>query len=119
MQPHLEFDPNDLSRQTSLMKAQLAAVQAALAEMEAVGTAGNGLVRVTMTATGDVRSVHVDPSVVDPGDVGRLESLVREALQDAVVSLRTRAEDTLMPLNEAAARIARSSASPSSYARDS
>ena len=49
---------------------------------------GNGLVEVTMTAplqtSGlEIRSVRIDPKVVDPDDVDTLQDLIVGALQDA------------------------------------
>ena len=53
------------------------------AGMTVVGQAGNGLVQVTMTAAGEVRSVRIDPKIVDPDDVDTLQDLVVGAMQDA------------------------------------
>jgi DNA-binding YbaB/EbfC family protein len=70
-------------QQAQQMQQQLMDAQAALAEAEVTGQAGNGLVTVTMTAAGDVRAVHIDPKVVDPEDVETLQDLVVGAMQDA------------------------------------
>jgi DNA-binding YbaB/EbfC family protein len=65
------------------LQQQLAAVQAELAEAEVTGTAGGGLVSVTMTAERTVRAVSIDPKAVDPDDVETLEDLVVAALHNA------------------------------------
>jgi nucleoid-associated protein EbfC len=70
-------------QQAQQMQQQLMEAQAALAEAEVTGQAGNGLVTVTMTAAGEVRAVHVDPKVVDPDDVETLQDLLVAAIQDA------------------------------------
>jgi DNA-binding YbaB/EbfC family protein len=70
-------------QQAQKMQQQLMAAQAELAVAEVVGQAGNGLVQVTMTAAGEVRSVRIDPKIVDPDDVETLQDLVVGAMQDA------------------------------------
>lgn len=70
-------------QQAQKMQEQLVAAQESLAVTEVVGQAGNGLVEVTMTATGEVRGIRIDPKIVDPDDVETLQDLVVGAFQDA------------------------------------
>jgi DNA-binding YbaB/EbfC family protein len=93
-QPNLQ----QLMKQAQKMQQQLAQAQSALAEMEVTGTAGGGLVTVTMTATGEARSVKIDPSAVDPDDVETLEDLVLAALVNAGEAARAKTEETMGPL---------------------
>jgi DNA-binding YbaB/EbfC family protein len=83
-----------------LMKLQrkLAEAQAELAETEVTGTAGGGLVTVTMTASGEFRGVKIDPKAVDPDDVETLEDLVLAAVHNASEAGRTVTEAKLGPL---------------------
>jgi hypothetical protein len=78
---------------------QLADAQSALAEAEVTGTAGGGLVTVTMTASGELRSVTIDPTVVDPNDVETLEDLVLAAVTNATEAARAMTEQTLGPFS--------------------
>lgn len=82
MQPG-QPDMQMIMQQAQKMQADLMAAQQELAVAEVVGQAGNGLVQVTTTATGEVRALRIDPSVVDPEDVDTLQDLVIGALQDA------------------------------------
>lgn len=59
----------------------MAASQAA-ASQEVEGSAGGGMVRIVATGGGEVRSVRIDPAVVDPDDVEGLEDLVTAAIRD-------------------------------------
>jgi nucleoid-associated protein EbfC len=77
-------DMQMILQQAQKMQEQLMAAQAELASAEVTGQAGNGLVQVTMTAAQEVRSVRIDPKVVDPEDVETLQDLVVGAIQDAV-----------------------------------
>lgn len=54
-----------------------------LGQLEATGQSGGGMVTIQMTGKGDVKSVKIDPSVVDPEDVEMLEDLMVAALNDA------------------------------------
>lgn len=65
------------------MQAQLADAQADIAETVVAGVAGGGVVTIEMTGGLQFRSVKIDPSAVDPSDVGMLEDLVLAALHDA------------------------------------
>lgn len=47
------------------------------------GTSGGGVVRVTMTGSGEVTGVTLDPAVVDPEDIEMLQDLIVAALSDA------------------------------------
>ncbi|MFP5322392.1 MAG: YbaB/EbfC family nucleoid-associated protein [Acidimicrobiia bacterium] len=55
----------------------------AAADQEVEGSAGGGVVRITMTAGGEPRGVRIDPAAVDPDDVEGLEDLVLAAWRDA------------------------------------
>ena len=90
-QPNLQ----QLMKQAQKMQQQIADAQAELAEAEVTGTAGGGLVTVTMTGTGEVTAVKIDPKAVDPDDVETLEDLVLAALHNATEAVATadRGED--------------------------
>ncbi|MDX6285978.1 MAG: nucleoid-associated protein EbfC [Frankiales bacterium] len=72
-----------LLKQAQKMQRDLAAAQEELASTEVEGSAGGGLVTAKVTGAGQVVSVHIDPSVVDPTDVETLEDLIVAALADA------------------------------------
>ena len=93
-QPDLQM----IMQQAQKMQEQLIAAQAELASAEVTGQAGNGLVQVTMTAAGDVRSVRIDPKVVDPDDVDALDDLVVGALHDAARAAQQLQAEKMGPL---------------------
>lgn len=70
-------------KQAQEMQAKMGEVQARLETIEVTGASGGGLVRVTMTAKGNMRRVQIDPSLVVPADVGVLEDLIVAASNDA------------------------------------
>ena len=85
--------------QVQQMQQKMAAAQAQLAETEVTGTAGGGLVTVTMTADGNMVAVKIDPKAVDPDDVETLEDLVVAAVHNATEAGRAKTEEVMGPLN--------------------
>jgi len=65
------------------MQAEMERAQASLAHTEVTGSAGGGLVTAVLDGAGELRSINIDPSVVDPADVETLEDLVVAAVHDA------------------------------------
>jgi DNA-binding YbaB/EbfC family protein len=83
VQPGGQPDMSMILQQAQKMQEQLMTAQQELAEAEVTGQAGNGLVRVTQTAAGEIRRVEIDPKIVDPEDVETLQDLLVGAIQDA------------------------------------
>jgi DNA-binding YbaB/EbfC family protein len=79
------------------MQQQMADAQAELAEAELTGTAGGGLVTVTMAGTGEVTAIKIDPKAVDPDDVETLEDLVVAAVHNAAQAVRDLTEEKMGP----------------------
>ncbi|ABI64729.1 MAG: DNA-binding YbaB/EbfC family protein [Maricaulis maris] len=72
-----------LMKQAQAMQQKMTEAQARLAETEVTGEAGAGLVRVVLTAKGDMVSIHVDKSLMDPDEPEILEDLLKAAHADA------------------------------------
>lgn len=85
-------------QQVMKLQQELLAAQAELAEAEVTGTAGGGLVTVTVTGSGETRSIKIDPRAVDPDDIETLEDLILAALHNAVEETRKLAEQKMGPL---------------------
>jgi len=93
-QPNIQ----QLLKQAQKMQQQVASAQAELAEAQLTGTAGGGLVTVTITGTGEITGVKIDPKAVDPDDVETLEDLVLAALHNAAESVRELTEQKMGPV---------------------
>lgn len=70
-------------KQAKDMQNQLSQMQSSLQNLEAVGTAGNGLVTITLTGDHEVKNIKIKPECVDPEDVEGLEDLIKAAFTDA------------------------------------
>jgi DNA-binding YbaB/EbfC family protein len=64
-------------------QAMQSKMQAELDALKVEGTAGGGMVRVTMTGTKELSAVAIDPACVDPKDVETLQDLFLAAFKDA------------------------------------
>ncbi len=88
MRPGGQPDLRQLMKQAQKLQQEMADAQAELAEAELTGTAGGGLVTVTVKGTGEVAAVTIDPRAVDPDDVETLEDLVLAAVHNAAGAVR-------------------------------
>jgi DNA-binding YbaB/EbfC family protein len=96
--PGGQLDLQQLMQQAQQMHEQLTTAKAELADAEVTGTAGGGLVTVTLDGTGEVKAIKIDPSAVDPDDVETLEDLIVAALHAAAQDQQRLAEQKLGPL---------------------
>jgi DNA-binding YbaB/EbfC family protein len=70
-------------QQAQQMQGRLQQIQEELGNMTVTGVSGGGMVSVTADGKGQVRSVKLDPSVVNPTDIEMLEDLIAVAVADA------------------------------------
>ena len=87
-----------LLKQAQQMQAQMAEAQERLAATEITGTAGGGLVTVTVSGAGEVLGVKIDPKAVDPDDVETLEDLVLAAIRDGQTQAHELGEEAMGPV---------------------
>lgn len=72
-----------IMQQAQQMQSRLQEIQDELAKKTVSAAAGGGMVTVTADGKGQVRSIKLDPSVVNPNDVEMLEDLVLVAVSEA------------------------------------
>lgn len=92
------LDINALMQQAQQMQEQLMNAQRELAATEVTGSAGGGLVTAVVTGGLELKSVTIDPKVVDPEDTETLSDLVVAAVRDAMAAAHKLTEDKLGPL---------------------
>jgi nucleoid-associated protein EbfC len=71
-------------RMLQQMQNRMAKIQEELGEATVTGTAGSGAVTVEVTGLQELRSIKLQPEVVDPDDVETLEDLLVVAVNDAM-----------------------------------
>lgn len=72
-----------LMQQAGQIQSRMQKMQEELAALEIEGQAGAGMVRVTLSGKGEMRSVRIDPSLMKPGESEMVEDLIMAAHQDA------------------------------------
>ena len=72
----------NLMKQAQKMQEQLQKAQEELEEAEITGTAGSGLVSVTLNGKKVVKAINIKPEAVDVDDLEMLEDLLIAALND-------------------------------------
>jgi hypothetical protein len=77
-----------MMKKAQAMQAKLADAQEELSRLEVEGQSGGGMVRVTLSGKGEMKSVHLDPSLLTPADKEMAEDLILAAYADA----RTKAD---------------------------
>jgi len=81
-----------LMKQAKEMQAKMAEAQSQVADIEATGRSGAGMVEVSMTGEGNMKGLKIDPSLLTE-EAEILEDLIVAAFQDAKVKLdQARAE---------------------------
>jgi hypothetical protein len=85
--------------QAQKMQQQMMAAQAELADEQVTGATAGGLVKATVTGTGELVSVDLSPSVVDPDDIETLQDLVVAAVRDATGKAQQLAQDKMGPMS--------------------
>lgn len=75
-------------KQAKMLQQQLTQFQSQLQTTEVVGTAGNGLVTITLTGDNDMKTIKIKPDCVDPEDTDGLETLIKAAYNDAQSKLK-------------------------------
>lgn len=74
---------NQIMQQAQKMQAKLAEVQETIGATLFEGKSGGGMVSVTATGKGEIKSVKIDPSLATPDEVEILEDLIVTAANDA------------------------------------
>jgi len=73
----------DMMKQVQKMQAKMEELQAELEKAEVEGSAGGGMVKCVVNGKGDLRSVTIDPEVVDPEEIEMLQDLIVAAINQA------------------------------------
>ncbi len=83
-----------MMKQVTQLKQQFADMQSELAKINVSATAGGGMVTVVMSGAQEVKSITIDPSVVDPNDLTMLEDLIVAAVNEARKRAQEAAQQT-------------------------
>lgn len=66
------------------MQEEVAKAQEEVALLEAVGTAGGGVVKVVASGDNRIKQIEISPDAIDPDDAEMLQDMVLAATNDAL-----------------------------------
>jgi len=87
-----------LMKQAAELKTKMENMQAELDRLEVEGTAGGGMVTVTLSGKGDLRNVKIDDSLLKPDQKEIVEDLIVAAHGDARRKLETTLQDKMQAM---------------------
>jgi nucleoid-associated protein EbfC len=87
-----------MMQQAKELQEKMQQLQSEIAQLEATGTAGAGLVTVTVDGKGGLKSLKIDPSLAKPDELEILEDLIVAAARDARDKADGMAEDKMKSL---------------------
>lgn len=104
MEPGGQLNFQHVLEQAQRMQQQLLSAQQELADTKVQGTAGGGLVSVTVNGTGEIEELLIDPKVIDASDpqetAETIADLVLAAIRDAGHSAAELQNEKMGPLTE-------------------
>lgn len=70
-------------KQAQAMQAKMAELQEEAKKKIVEGKSGGGMVIVTASCDGEIKSIKIDPSIIDPNDKEMMEDLIVAAVRNA------------------------------------
>ena len=89
---------SQMMKQAQQMQAKMQEMQEKLVEIELTGSAGGGMVTVTLNGKGEARRVKIDPSLFNADDAEVVEDLIVAAFADAKSKLETMVAEEMAKL---------------------
>lgn len=87
--------PQGMMKQLQQAQKQMAEVQESLARETVEYSAGGGMVKVVADGQQNIKSISIDPQVVDPEEIGMLEDLVLVAVTGALEQSQALADERM------------------------
>jgi DNA-binding YbaB/EbfC family protein len=84
-----------MMKQVKDMQERMQRLQEELGAIEVQGSAGGGLVSVTLTGKGDMKRVRIDPSLMKPEEAEIVEDLVVAAVSDAKAKVEAKLQEKM------------------------
>lgn len=88
----------NMMQQLQKLQQQIETTQAELAEETVTATVGGGAVKIVVTGDQRCRSIELDASLLEEGDVEMLQDLLLTAINSALDQSREMAAERLGPL---------------------
>lgn len=76
--------PEEMQKRIKELQQRMLAAQEALAQETVVGAAGGGAVKVIMSGDQRVKTVEIQPQLLNPAERDKLQSLIAVAVNQAI-----------------------------------
>lgn len=86
---------NQMLKQAQKMQEDMATLQADLETREYTATSGGGMVEVTVDGKHNIKSLKINPEIIDPDDAEMIEDLVTVAVNEAIANAAKTAEEEM------------------------
>ncbi len=86
---------NQMLKQAQKMQEDMAALQADLESREYTATSGGGAVSVVVDGKHLIKSIKINPDIIDPDDAEMIEDLVTVAVNEAISNAISTAESEM------------------------
>jgi hypothetical protein len=93
-------DMAKIMKQAQEMQSKMTDAQSRLDSIEVLGESGAGLVKVIATAKGQVTSIDVDESILQPSEKEVIEDLIVAAINDAQSRAKSREKEEMASITE-------------------
>ena len=87
-----------LMKQAQEMQAKMSEMQDQLGAIEVSGSAGGGMVTITLSGKSEMRGVTIDSALATPDDTEVLEDLIIAAFNDAKAKVEARVQEEMSKL---------------------
>ncbi len=78
-----------MKKQARMMQEQFSQMKNKMEETLVEGSAGNGLVSVTLNGAKELKKISIKPECVNPNDIEGLQDLILGAFEDAVSKIES------------------------------
>jgi DNA-binding YbaB/EbfC family protein len=85
---NININPFDILKNAQKIQEQMGDIQEKLGSITVTGSAGAGMVEITLNGRMELVAVRIDPEVVDPQDISMLQDLVAAAFSNALEKAR-------------------------------
>jgi nucleoid-associated protein EbfC len=92
------MDLNSIMKQAQEMQAKMAEIQQQLAAKTITGSAGGGMVNVTVNGRGEALSISIEDALLDAQEKEMLQDLVVAAVNDALRKAKDLGKDEMRQL---------------------
>jgi DNA-binding YbaB/EbfC family protein len=85
----------NLMKQAQEFQSKMAQLQEELKEKTVEASSGGGMVTVVVDGQQEIRSVKIDPEVIDPDDIEMLQDLIMAAVNDGLTKAKEMANEEM------------------------